>query len=105
MTDLLKIIVGGVATWRLSHLFLYENGPFRVFRRIRIRLGVAYHHSEENYVVSYKYELTTCIWCLSMWVGTAVTLLLRWSSWGVWLLLPPTLSAVTVFMHKHIGKG
>lgn len=105
MTELLRIIVGGVATWRVSHMLLYENGPFHIFRFIRIRLGVIYHHSEENYVVGYKYEITTCIWCLSMWVGLAVTLLQRWSPWAVWLLLPHTFSAITVMLHRLLGKG
>ena len=100
MPDLAVLLVAGLATWRLSHILLYENGPFAAFRRAREALGVIYASDASGEVVSYRYELTVCILCLSIWVGSGVALLLwRWP-WFVWLLLPFALSAVASVIGK-----
>lgn len=101
---LLDLIVGGVATWRATHMLLTENGPFRIFRKLRERSGVVYAADDDTQIVSFKYEITTCPWCLSVWVGLAATLLLRWSGVGRWLLLPFVCSAGSIFIGKAMEK-
>lgn len=70
----MQLLVDGLATWRIAHILLRENGPWRVFRKLRDRLGVEYYSEDNNSTVfTYKYEITICLWCLSVWVGLAVT--------------------------------
>lgn len=97
--EVLAIGVGGVTTWRLSHMLLFENGPFKIFRRLREKLGVVYYPNSDD-VASYKYEITICIWCLSMWVGTGVTIVLLLVPWAVWLMLPFVFSASAVILNR-----
>jgi Protein of unknown function (DUF1360) len=100
----LDLLIGSVATWRITHMLLLENGPFRVFRRLRERFGVVYGADDDTQVVSFKYEITTCPWCLSIWVATAATLLLRWSGVGRWVLLPFISSAGSVIIGKLMER-
>lgn len=59
-------IVFGLATWRVSSLITRETGPFRIFERVRTRAGV-YEVGE----ISGLAELFSCVWCMSVWVGSA----------------------------------
>jgi hypothetical protein len=97
--SLVDLVIGGLATWRLSHLLLYEAGPFAVFRRLRERLGVEY--DEFGHVVSFRWEITTCIWCLSVWVGSGIALLIYLlPTLSVWMLLPYALSAFAALLSR-----
>lgn len=63
----------GASTWRITHILLRENGPFKMFRRLREALGVRYDDElNEDRVTEFKYEITVCIWCLSVWVATLI---------------------------------
>lgn len=93
----LALVVAALATWRVSHMLLYENGPFRLLRKMREHLGVVYY-SDDADVATYKWELTVCMWCLSVWVGIVVAIL--W--WlGIALILTPyALSAVVCLLDR-----
>lgn len=95
------VIVAALATWRIAHMLLYENGPFKVLRRLRVMLGVMYYDDDSDNIASSKYEITTCIWCLSVWVGAAVGVLwLLAPVWAFWIALPHALSACAVVLDK-----
>lgn len=101
----LDLAVAAIATWRITHLLLYENGPFTIFRKLRERFGVVYAEEGSSEVVSFKYEITTCPWCLSMWVAGAVTLLQLFSSKVRWLYLPFTYSAAAVAINRLMERN
>lgn len=95
------LLLAALATWRLTHLFLYENGPFKLLRRTREALGVRYYDEDSNDVLSAEYEITTCPWCLSMWVGGCIAALLLYSPKMLRAFsLPYALSAITVFIQR-----
>lgn len=99
------VIVAALATWRISHMLLYENGPFRLLRRLRVMLGVTYYDDDGSDVSSSRYEITICIWCLSVWVGAAVgSLWLLAPVWAFWIVLPYALSAVAVMISQVVKK-
>lgn len=99
----LDAVVAALATWRISHMLLYENGPFRAIRRARVMLGVTYY-DDGDVVASSKYEITTCIWCISVWVGAVVgALWLLAPMWTYWVVLPLALSACAVIVSRLMG--
>ncbi len=101
------VMLGAIATWRISHMLLNENGPFSVFRYARGLLGVTYDLEEEDRILSAKYEITICIWCLSMWIGALITLgLFLFPGVFVWFLLPYVFSAFAAsWNHWHDAFG
>lgn len=72
-----------LATWRMTHLLVYEDGPWHLVARLRYALGVRYDAHSHAYADTMFGKLLLCVWCASLWVGVALTLL--------YLLLPPWL--------------
>lgn len=100
----LMLLLGALATWRISHMLLRENGPFRVFHRLREALGVEYSSVSDEVVIAFKYEITTCIWCLSMWVGALIGLMIYFlQQYAMYLLMPYAFSAVAIVIDKYFG--
>lgn len=98
--SVLTIILGALATWRVAHILIYENGPFQIFRRIRIKSGVVYV-TDTDEVFSYKYELFICLWCASVWVGLVTTLLmLLWPQIAPWIFMPFALSTLAILLDR-----
>jgi len=54
-----RLILGMLATWRISHLFNGEDGPGRLLARLR-------HAVSRNATL---HQLFDCFYCLSMWVA------------------------------------
>lgn len=99
---LLLLVLGAIATWRVTHMLLLENGPWGLFREARVRLGVVY---QDDQVLRYRHELTVCVWCLSVWVGAAFAMLV----WGLpdvamWVMLPYVFSAAAIMLERLL-KG
>ncbi len=66
-----------LAAWRLASLIANEDGPWLKFKRVRQRA--------ECRCKTYKfcnelglYELFSCEWCNSIWIGAGLTLLYLW---------------------------
>lgn len=60
-----RLTLAVLATWRVSHLIAYEDGPFDVIVRLRQRAG--------NGVLG---RLMDCPYCLSFWIAAPLALLL-----------------------------
>lgn len=90
-----------LAAWRLASLVANEDGPWQVFKRIRQRA--------ELWCKKYKfcsdlglYELFSCEWCNSIWIGAGLTLLYLWIGDSIlYIALPLALSTVTIVI-KYI---
>lgn len=90
-------IVFSFAVWRLSNLLVNEEGPFSMFLRLRLMIGIHYIHSGsgdklsrvevleemqandlvfcQTYFSNEFAKLFSCVWCLSVWVGLLFALL------------------------------
>ncbi len=78
-----------LATWRVSYMLAREDGPFnRIFLRLRKAVGVVYQEEEvvdeetgEEQIESsmtatnWLSEGLICMWCNSVWIGLAWTIL------------------------------
>jgi hypothetical protein len=90
-----------LAAWRLASLVANEDGPWYMFKRLRARA--------EDWCNRYKfcrelglYELFSCEWCNSIWIGTILTLLYLWIGETIlYLALPLALSTVVIII-KYI---
>ena len=88
----------GLAAWRLASLVANEDGPWMVFKRIRARA--------EQWCKTYRfcrelglYELFSCEWCNSIWIGAGLTLLyLRIGEAILYLAVPLALSTVAIII-------
>lgn len=88
----------GLATWRVSSLITSETGPFRVFERLRRRVGV-----DEPGEVTGLQDLLSCVWCLSIWVGAGWLAFLRLApTAATWASYVAALSAVAVGMERLV---
>lgn len=99
-------VLAALAVWRVTHMLLRETGPWGLIRRLRIALGVIYDREDETTLVGFRYELTVCMWCLSVWTGT-IAVAIMWLVEPVWvryvLFTPFAISAVCVMIDKHFG--
>jgi hypothetical protein len=95
------------ATWRISSLLVNENGPWNIFLRLRQRAGL------ENAIEipdGFFPGVLSCVWCCSMWVGAAWTLL--WFFFDPtahpvygWLALPFMFSALAIGYERLVANG
>jgi hypothetical protein len=95
--NLLKFLIGCLATWRLAALLISDYGPFDVFEKLRKRLGV-YFQDEYGRPNSLLGKLFSCMWCMSIWSGTLATLICMSPLW--WLMVPFAFSAVAIVIEN-----
>lgn len=86
-------ILGAVAVWYISHLLVYERGPWAMFTKLRQIVGVDYDAYGEAIPRHELGRLILCITCTSFWVACFMVLatkqpyeLILWYS-GVSMLL------------------
>ena len=91
----------GLAAWRLASLVANEDGPWMIFKRLRQRA--------EHWCNKYRfcrelgvYDLFSCEWCNSVWIGAGLTMLYLWIGETIlYLALPLALSTVAILI-KHV---
>jgi len=90
-----SLILGSLATFRLSHLFTKERGPFAVFERLRNAMPGCRGSAK---------EWLSCIFCFSLSASALVCLILWLAgmnlSWGEWVLTWLSFSAVTLLINQ-----
>jgi hypothetical protein len=100
-------LIFGLATWRIASLFVQEDGPFFMFRRLRELAGI--EHDDDGGIVlipdTFFALALSCMWCCSIWVGAAWTVL--------WLLFPEfsaklatvfALSAAAIWIDSRVKR-
>ncbi len=91
-----------LAAWRLASLIANEDGPWMMFKRFRARA--------EQWCRKYDfcrelnlYELLTCEWCNSVWIGILLTALYLWLGETIlYLALPLALSTVVIIIKQVV---
>lgn len=95
----LEFAVASLATFRLSLLVTNEDGPAKLFARLR-RIPKA---------KSSTHEWLTCLWCFSVTASALVCLCLWYTGvrqhWGDWLLTWWALSAAAIGLNQTLTKG
>ena len=100
-------VLAALATYRMAELVALDDGPFKVFARVRAWAGC--HPSDlirENLG-----ELLHCPYCLGVWFGLFCALLALWPTMGGDLILAVFgLAGVQAFLEnvrggRHDGSG
>ena len=68
----MNYLILALATWRVTSLLVSEDGPWFMFVKLRVWMGVRYDSETlqpiaDNVIAS----AFLCLWCLSFWVGMA----------------------------------
>lgn len=102
----LEFVILGLATWRLTSLAVYEDGPWDFLARLRHLIGVRYDEKSEPYGENVIATLLTCVWCASPWL--AVLLLIGFAvnpTVTLWIASPFALSAIAVMVEEFNRHG
>ncbi len=91
----LILVLGSLATFRVSHLMSKERGPFAVFERIRNALPGGRGSAK---------EWVSCIWCFSL-TASALICLILWAgglrlTWDYWILIWLSFSSISLLVNK-----
>ena len=86
--DITTLIILGLATWRLAHMLTQEEGPRKLF----VKLRSTAHGG-----------VFDCIYCTSVHVGFWVFFL--WFIQGEILIYPFALSGLAMMLRSYTGVG
>lgn len=75
MKDALILIMGILATWRLTYMLMKEEGPYDMLEKLRDKLGIRYDLKSNAYSESSIGRLFLCYYCLSIWCGFLIAVL------------------------------
>jgi len=89
--SLFRFIVFTLAVWRVTHLLAEEDGPGRIFARVRVAAADGFWGS-----------LLACFYCLSLWVALPFTFSLS-TDWREFLIVWLALSGAACLVER-IGQ-
>ena len=84
----LDLLLLALATWRLSHMISREKGPYLIFQSLRTKAPLG--------------GLTSCIYCLSVWVGFALLILHLFTPIVTWIFAVP---GAALMLKSFTGAG
>lgn len=96
----LEFVILALATWRLTSLLVWEDGPFEMFARLRHRLGVRYDEHSVAYGTNWFAKGVVCPACASVWFGTLFAIAYWLWCPIVWLALPLALSTASIALER-----
>jgi hypothetical protein len=91
-----------LAAWRVSRMFVWDNGPFHIFQKIRDLVGVKYDDRSRRYGETWLAELFACMGCMSVWIGLLFGLIFFHYDihWYGYLVISFGLSTVAMFIDR-----
>lgn len=100
-----NILILALTTWRLSSFLANdEDGPFDIFIHIRRWIGIRYNEQAVPYGTNAISRMIACIWCLSVWVGLALTLCYLWQpEITIYASTPFALSALAIGYNRYVA--
>lgn len=87
-----RLVIGVLVVWRITHLFAYEAGPFRLLARLR-----------EASRGRFAGDVLGCFYCLSLWVSLPLAVLTG-ETQTARLLLWPALSAGAILAERFVPE-
>lgn len=102
MNSFVELLLLALFVWRVSSLFVYEDGPYMIFERLRHLVGI--HHdstTNETWCENEFGKLFECIYCISIWIAF-ITIIAFWISPMImlWISFPFALSAAACLFQE-----
>lgn len=88
----LQFIIATLAVWRLTHLLVAEDGPFKVIAWLRRKAASGFWGT-----------LLDCFYCLSFWIAIPFAVFMG-GSHGERILLWPALSAAAILLNRVVDR-
>lgn len=107
MMSIFDFIVISLACWRITSLFVAEDGPGEILAKFRNWVGVRYDERSRPYGKNVFAKAMLCIWCFSVWVCLMATLLAipaNIHKYIIWLLMPFALSTMVIVLDSFISR-
>lgn len=113
LSEALDLILFALAVWRVSYMLIEEEGPFFIFDRMRVAIGLRLD-ADDKWIVPFDLpgwrdslaSLFACIYCLSVWVALLFFLVyLIDVSIARAVAVPFALSALALGYHDWSGHG
>lgn len=100
------LLLFGLATWRIAYMLARESGPWSIFDRLRYAAGIRFDEQSRPYATNEFAAGLTCVYCNSVWVGTAWAILyLTVPTLAHILALPFALSGLAILAHALIERS
>lgn len=90
------LFVAGLATWRISNILTAE----KIAEPLREQFGIVDMEGYVDAPDTFLAGVFSCLWCMSVWVGLAVTLILLLVPEA---LLPFALSTIAIMVDRYNG--
>ena len=116
----LILLISALATWRISNILVHEDGPFDFAKLLRTKSGLVpfdeipaqeqmFYEEDVEYIHNNEFfaKLLSCVWCTSVWVGTAISIYLGIFNFIDKKIIPIyafALSALAIFLYKGENK-
>lgn len=98
----IRFLIYALAVFRMSHLIVWEDGPFDCLERLRAHLGVRYDAESDKIAgEGLLGGLIACQYCLSVWFALGFWLLSFTGTIGDAIALVLALSGVTVLIGER----
>ena len=102
----MNYLILALATYRISYLIAFEDGPLNLILRFRRLIGVdtnqhGIDYGKNNFAIGW-----ICGYCNSIWIGALMAA--TYFAWGditTWLMLPFALSAGAIIVNRYTDNG
>lgn len=103
--SIFDFLIIALACWRITSLFVREDGPGGIFAKFRNWLGVRYNTYSMPYGTNGFSKAILCIWCSSVWTGLFFAILyIIGGEIFLWFCVPFSFSAVAILINEVIDK-
>lgn len=90
--DIYWFCVAVLGVWRISHLVTFEDGPAQLVAKFR-----------DAFERTYMRGLTSCFYCVSLWVSLPMAMLVN-PHWRDRIVLCPALSGAAILLERMTGR-
>lgn len=106
MIDFLDLVLVGLASYRITRLFVFDHGPKCMFMHIRNWLGVTTDPSGVAVGEPGTFaDWISCWACFGLTAGIIATLIVLVPTWGQVILLPFAASTITLLLNVHFVRN
>lgn len=104
MTEqIIGVALAVLVSWRISSLFVYESGPFNIFRTVREKIGAKKDVMRGTCTGSNVFaEMLCCIRCTSFWISCLAALFVT-QDVRSWPILSLAINTLVIALDHYIN--